>query len=53
VYKNVNISLDENDIEEGMWKMYFDGASSWEGSGVGVLFVSPSGNKTIPFSFRL
>jgi ribonuclease HI len=41
------------DIEEGMWKMFFDGASSWEGSGAGILFVSPSGNKIIPFSFRL
>jgi len=33
--------------------MNFDGASSWEGSRVGVLFVSPSCNKTILFSFRL
>jgi ribonuclease HI len=35
-----------------MWKMYFDGASSWEGFKDGVLFVSPS-RKTLPYSFRL
>jgi ribonuclease HI len=35
-----------------MWKMYFDGASSWEGVGVGILLISPSG-KFFPFSFRL
>jgi hypothetical protein len=32
--KNVN-------SREGMWKMFFDGASSCEGAGAGVLFVAP------------
>jgi len=40
-------------IRERMWKMYFDGASSWEGSRVGVLFVAPNDEYYIPFSYRL
>jgi ribonuclease HI len=36
-----------------MWKMYFNGASSWEGAGVGVLFVAPNDEYYIPFSYRL
>jgi len=27
---------------QGMWKMFFDGASSWEGVGPIVLFVAPN-----------
>jgi ribonuclease HI len=38
---------------EGVWKMFFDGASSWEGAGVGVLFFSPGYEYVIPFSYRL
>jgi hypothetical protein len=38
---------------EGFWKMYFDGAYSWEGSGVGVLFVAQNDEYYIPFSYRL
>jgi ribonuclease HI len=36
-----------------MWKMYFDGASSWEGVGAGVLFVAPNDEYYITFSYRL
>jgi ribonuclease HI len=43
--KNVNST--------GVWKMYFDGASSCEGAGVGVLFVAPRDEFIIPFSYRL
>lgn len=32
--------------------MYFDDASSKEGAGVGVLFVSPT-NEQIPLSYKL
>jgi hypothetical protein len=32
-----------------MWKMDFDGASSWEGVRDSVLFISPSG-KTLSYS---
>jgi hypothetical protein len=54
----------ENDIEReesdymkedlcstGFWKMYFDGASSSEGAGVGVLLVAPGGKFVVPFSY--
>jgi len=44
--------LSENNPKEGMWKMYFDRASSWEGDGVGILLISPS-RKHFPFSFIL
>jgi hypothetical protein len=37
----------------GVWKMYFDGASSCEGAGAGVLFVAPRDEFIIPFSYRL
>jgi hypothetical protein len=37
----------------GVWKMYFDGAWSWEGAGVGVLFVAPNDEFIIPFSYIL
>jgi ribonuclease HI len=36
-----------------IWKMFFDGASSCEGVGVGVLFVAPENEFIIPFSYRL
>ena len=35
-----------------LWTMYFDGASSREGSGAGVVFVSPE-KKTFRYSFTL
>ena len=35
-----------------IWKMYFDGSSSREGSGVGIVFVSPS-KETISLSYKL
>jgi hypothetical protein len=44
--KNVN-------SREGMWKMFFDGASSCEGAGDRVLFVVPGDEYIISFSYRL
>jgi ribonuclease HI len=35
-----------------VWKMFFDGASSKEGVGAGVVFVSPC-QETIPLSYKL
>jgi hypothetical protein len=35
------------------WKMFFDGASSCEGAGVGVIFVAPENEFVIPFSYRI
>ena len=43
----------ENVNKIGVWKMYFDGATSCEGEGVGVLFVEPGDDFIIPFSYRL
>ena len=39
-------------IEVESWKMYFDGATNQNGSGIGVLLISPKGAH-IPFSGRL
>jgi ribonuclease HI len=51
--KIVNTPLcEKKDFEYGMWKMYFDGASSWESVRAGILLILPSG-KFFPFSFRL
>ena len=46
--------LDEDimGIEVESWKMYFDGATNQNGSGIGVLLISPKGTH-IPFSGRL
>jgi hypothetical protein len=35
-----------------VWKMYFDGACSKEGSGAGIVFISPS-KEVIPMSYKL
>jgi hypothetical protein len=39
-------------LNTSVWNMFFYGASSREGVGVGVVFVSPS-QKTISFSYKL
>ena len=46
--------LDEDimEIEVKSWKMYFDGATNENGSGIGVLLIFPKGTH-IPFSGRL
>ena len=46
--------LDEDiiGIEVESWKMYFDGATNQNGSGIRVLLISPKGTH-IPFSCRL
>ena len=38
-------------IEVESWKMYFDGATNQNGSGIGVLLISPKGTH-IPFFSR-
>ena len=40
------------EIEVESWKMYFDGATNQNGSGIGVLLISPKGAH-IPFFGRL
>lgn len=46
----VIIEIQEN--QEGIWKMYFDGTCSKEGSGACVVFIAPCG-KTFKYSFHL
>jgi ribonuclease HI len=38
--------------ENFVWKMYFDGACSKEGSGAGIVFISPT-QEVIPMSYKL
>jgi hypothetical protein len=45
--------LTEELCQNGLWKMYFDGASSSEGAGAGILLIAPKGKFTIPFSYHL
>jgi ribonuclease HI len=45
--------LTEEICKSGLWKMYFDGASSSEGAGAGIILISPQGKFTVPFSYRL
>jgi hypothetical protein len=45
--------LKEELCNNGIWKMYFDGASSSEGAGAGILLVAPEGRFIVLFSYRL
>ena len=45
--------MTEDLCSTGVYKMYFDGASSCEGTGAGVLLVAPEGKFVVPFSYRL
>jgi ribonuclease HI len=49
--KSSNLGEDSPPITS-MWKMFFDGASSREGVGAGVVFVSPC-QETISLSYKL
>ena len=64
---DIDVCIDESCIEEkiekekikkdgystGVWKMFFNGASSYFGAGVGALLVAPDNQFVIPFSYRL
>jgi hypothetical protein len=43
---------EEPPLTNSVWKMFFDGASSKEVVGAGVLFISPT-QETIPLSYKL
>jgi hypothetical protein len=47
-----NTTLEQIDIEDGMWHMHFDGSCSNEGNKVGIILYSPMG-KIHKFSYRL
>jgi ribonuclease HI len=42
----------EDNAENLVWKMFFDGACSKEGSGAGIVFISPT-KEVIPLSYKL
>jgi hypothetical protein len=44
---------EHEEIEQGIWEMCFDGASSLKGAWVGIMFISPLGTKENCFSYRL
>ena len=45
--------IEKNVYSTGVWKMYFDGASSYLGAGAGALLITPDDQFIIPFSYRL
>jgi hypothetical protein len=51
--ENESRKINENMYSTGIWKMFSDGALSYEGASAGVLFVAPENEFVIPFSYRL
>jgi ribonuclease HI len=51
--ENESGKVDEDMYSTRIWKMFFDGALSYEGTGAGVLFVAPENEFVIPFSYRI
>jgi hypothetical protein len=51
IRKSITLCEDSPPITS-VWKMFFDGASSREGVGAGVVFVSPT-QETISLSYKL
>jgi hypothetical protein len=49
--KSINF-FEEPPVTTSVWNMFFDGASSKEGAGAGVIFVSPT-QETISLSYKL
>jgi ribonuclease HI len=47
-----NISMEQIDLDDGMWHMHFDGSCSNEGNRAGIILISPIG-KIHNFSYRL
>jgi ribonuclease HI len=47
-----NTTLEQIDLEDGMWHMQFHGSCSNEGNGAGIILYSPVG-KIQNFSYRL
>src|SRR3954463_12614775 len=46
------VELSENLIDQSNWKLFFDGSSHKNGSGIGVLIISPQGLPT-KFHYRM
>jgi hypothetical protein len=52
VIRNPITMREDPPLSTSMWKMFFDGASSREGVGAGIVFVSPC-QETMPLSYKL
>jgi hypothetical protein len=52
VIRNPITMHEDPPLSTSMWKMFFDGASSREGVGAGIVFVSPC-QETMPLSYKL
>jgi hypothetical protein len=50
--KEDNIPLEQINLDDGMWHMYFDSSFSNESNGAGIVLISPIG-KIHNFSYRL
>jgi ribonuclease HI len=50
--KEENTTLEQTDLDDGMWHMHFDGSCSSEGNIAGIILYSPVG-KIHNFSYRL
>jgi ribonuclease HI len=48
----ISVNSQAKEVEHAVWKMFFDGSSSKEGSGAGVVFISPA-KEVIPLSYKL
>jgi hypothetical protein len=48
----IYVNNQEKEVEHEVWKMFFDGSSSKEGSDVGVVFISLA-KEVIPLSYKL
>ena len=51
VEKDIPIQVQREELD-GLWQMYFDGASSKEGAGARVLLISPGG-EVISLMYKL
>ena len=51
VHKDIPVQIKKEELD-GLWKMYFDGASSKEGAGAGVLLIS-AGGEVISLMYKL
>ena len=50
--QDLQIVNEEKAAIEQIWKLYFDGASSREGSGAGVVLISPT-QQVVTLSYKL
>lgn len=52
IFPPITVEVNTKSKKGDLWVMYFDGANYKDGSGAGILLISPKGN-TYKFSFTL